>query len=137
MNITGSLRSRQERNSPMTSRGVAGVTTVSPGTDAYHPSKDCECVAPTEAPAPVTVRIISGMENCPPDIYRILAAWFTIWSIASRLKLMVISSTTGRRPTIAAPTPAPTITDSASGESLIRRFPYCSQKPLVTAKAPP
>ena len=77
-NSTGSFNSRQLRNSPMTSRGVAGVTTVSPGTAAYHPSKDCECVAPTDAPAPVTVRIISGMENCPPDIYRILAAWFTI-----------------------------------------------------------
>ena len=33
------------------------------------------------------------------------AAWLTIWSIASSEKLIVISSTTGRRPVIAAPTP--------------------------------
>src|SRR5213595_3858378 len=37
------------------------------------------------------------------------AAQLTIWSRASSEKLIVISSTTGRRPTIAAPTPAPTI----------------------------
>ena len=50
----------------MTSRGVEGVTTVSPGTDAYQPSNDWEWVAPTEAPAPVTVRMIKGIENWPP-----------------------------------------------------------------------
>ena len=36
--------------------------------DAYMPSKDWEWVAPTDAPAPVTVRMMRGMENWPPDM---------------------------------------------------------------------
>ena len=39
----------------------------------------------------------------------IFAAWFTIWSIASKLKLIVISSTIGLIPPIAAPIAAPTM----------------------------
>src|SRR3982074_2670875 len=35
------------------------------------------------------------------------AAWLTIWSNASSEKLMVISSTKGRRPAMAGPTPTP------------------------------
>ena len=50
---------------------------------------------------------------------------------------MVINSTIGRSPAMAAPTPAPTITDSDRGESLMRLDPYSSQNPLVTANAPP
>ena len=46
---------------------------------------------------------------------------------------MVISSTIGREPPIAAPIPAPTITDSDIGVSLIRSGPYLSRKPRVTA----
>src|SRR4030081_2049665 len=45
------------------------------------------------------------------------AAWLTIWSKASSEKLMVISSTTGRRPVMAAPTPIPTIGFSETGAS--------------------
>ena len=58
---------------------------------------------------------------------------FTIWSMASRLKLMVMSSTMGRSPATAAPMPEPTITDSDIGASLTRSRPYRSRKPLVTA----
>src|SRR6478735_7184550 len=48
------------------------------------------------------------------------AAELTIWSIASSEKLIVMSSTTGRSPTMAAPTPAPTIVFSEIGVSRTR-----------------
>ena len=64
------------------------------------------------------------------------AAWLTIWSIASSEKLIVMSSTTGRRPVIAAPTPMPTIVFSEIGVSRTRFSPNSSSSPLVTLKAP-
>ena len=50
---------------------------------------------------------------------------------------MVISSTMGLKPAIAAPVPAPTITDSAMGVSRMRFGPNSASSPLVTAYAPP
>ena len=44
-----------------------------------------------------------------------VAALFTIWSRASRLKLTVMTSTIGRIPPSAAPIPAPTNADSDKG----------------------
>ena len=64
------------------------------------------------------------------------AAWLTIWSIASSEKLIVISSTTGRSPAIAAPTPIPTIVFSEIGVSRTRFSPNSSSSPAVTLKAP-
>ena len=49
--------------------------------------------------------------------------WLTIWSIASSEKLIVISSTTGRSPVMAAPTPMPTIVFSEIGVSRTRFSP--------------
>jgi hypothetical protein len=60
----------------------------------------------------------------------------TIWSSASSEKLIVISSTTGRRPVIAAPTPMPTIVFSEIGVSRTRFSPNSSSRPAVTLKAP-
>ena len=77
--------------------------------------------------------MVIGTVNCPLDMYRSLAAWLTIWSMASSAKLMVIISTMGLRPPIAAPTAEPTITDSAIGVSRIRSGPKSSRKPRVTA----
>ena len=57
--------------------------------------------------------------------------------MASRLKLIVMSSTIGFSPAIAAPMPAPVITDSAIGVSFTRRGPNSSRKPFVTAYEPP
>ena len=65
------------------------------------------------------------------------AAWLTIWSNASSAKLIVISSTTGRRPVIAAPTPTPTIVFSEIGVSRTRSSPNSSSSPSVTLNAPP
>ena len=62
--------------------------------------------------------------------------WLTIWSIASSEKLIVISSTTGRRPVIAAPTPMPTIVFSEIGVSRTRFSPNSSSSPSVTLNAP-
>ncbi len=69
-------------------------------------------------------------------MYGIAAMWLTIWSIASRAKLTVISSTTGRSPAIAAPTPVPTIVFSEIGVSRTRFSPNSSSRPSVTLKAP-
>ena len=59
-----------------------------------------------------------------------------IWSKASSAKLTVISSTTGRSPPIAAPTPVPTIVFSEIGVSRTRRSPNSSSSPSVTLNAP-
>ena len=55
--------------------------------------------------------------------------WLTIWSIASSEKLIVISSTIGRSPVIAAPTPTPTIVFSEIGVSRTRFSPNSSSRP--------
>ena len=113
----------------MASAGVAGATTFRPGTCAYHTSRFCECVAASCWPPPPGVRMTSGTLTWPPNMAWIFAAWFTIWSIASRLKLMVMISTTGRRPSIAAPIAAPTKPSSAIGVSRTRFGPELVQQP--------
>ena len=73
-----------------------------------------------------------GTLNWPPDMYRILAAWFTIWSRATMAKLKVMISTTGRRPTMAAPIPTPTNPASQMGVSTTRLGPNSSRRPWLT-----
>ena len=55
-------------------------------------------MGPSWWPAPWGMRITSGTDTWAPNMYRIDAALFMIWSSASSEKLIVISSTTGRRP---------------------------------------
>ena len=83
---------------PRASSSVAGASTLMPGMCAYQPSRLCECCAASCRPAPVAMRITSGTLNWPPDMWRSVAALFTIWSSASRLKLTVMISTIGRMP---------------------------------------
>ena len=83
------------------------------------------------------MRITSGTLNWPPDMCSSVAALFTIWSRASRLKLTVMISTMGRIPPSAAPMPAPTKPDSDSGVSRMRSGPNSSSRPRLTAKEPP
>ena len=104
---------------------------------ANQPSRLWECWAATWRPAPVVMRITSGIVNWPPDMCGIVAALFMIWSSASRLKLTVMISTIGRIPPSAAPMPAPTNADSDSGVSRIRSGPNSSSRPMLTAKHPP
>jgi hypothetical protein len=118
---------------PRASSMVAGATILMPGMCAYQPSKLCECCAASWRPAPVAMRTTSGTENCPPDMCLSSAALFTIWSSASRLKFTVITSTIGRMPPSAAPTPAPVKPSSESGASRTRSGPYLSSRPLLTA----
>jgi hypothetical protein len=61
-----------------------------------------------------------------------LAAFWTIWSKATSEKLMVIISTTGRSPVMAAPMPQPTMASSAIGASTTRIGPNVSSRPSVT-----
>ena len=108
-----------------------------PGMCAYQPSRLCECCAAMPRPPPVAMRTTSGTLNWPPDMWRSVAALLTIWSSASRLKLMVMISTIGRMPPSAAPMPAPTKVDSDSGVSRMRSGPNSSSSPWLTANAPP
>jgi hypothetical protein len=68
---------------------------------------------------------------------RSVAALLTIWSIASRLKFTVMTSTIGRRPFGAAPMPAPTKAASERGVSRTLSGPNSSRSPRLQAKAPP
>lgn len=104
---------------------------------AYQPSRLWECCAASWRPAPVVMRMTSGTLNWPPDMCRIVAALFMIWSRASRLKFTVMISTIGRMPPRAAPIPAPTKADSDNGVSRMRSGPNSSSRPRLTAKHPP
>ena len=117
---------------PFASAGFAGATTFSPGVDANQPSTDCECCAVSWLPAPFGVRITSGQRTSPPNIAPTLAAWLITWSIATSRKLIVMISTIGRSPSIAAPTPAPTKPSSEIGVSRTRSGPNSSIRPAVT-----
>ncbi len=55
-----------------------------------------------------------------------------IWSIASIEKFHVIISMTGRRPTMAAPTPTPAKPSSVMGVSMTRRSPNSWSRPRLT-----
>ncbi len=77
-----------------------------------------------------------GQRSWPPDMCRSFAALLTIWSIARMAKFQVIISTTGRRPTIAAPTPRPVKPSSEMGASMMRALPNRSSSPCDTLKAP-
>ena len=49
-----------------------------------------------------------GTLICPPNMYLTFAACWTTWSMQIVMKSENCSSTTGRMPVMAAPTPAPT-----------------------------
>ena len=93
-------------------------------------SSDWLCWAAADSPAPPVVVMVSGIVAVPPNMYFSLAAWFTIWSIATRMKSMNIRSTIGRRPVTAAPMPSPTMACSAIGVSKQRSTPNFFCRPL-------
>ncbi len=110
--------------------------TRSPGTCRNSASRHCECCAHAPGALPCWVRIVSGALNRPPDTYRTLAAWLTIWSSATSEKSAHMISTIGRRPNIAAPTALPRMADSLIGVSNTRS-PYRPRSPRVTPNTPP
>ena len=109
MNTTGFGSWIAARSSPYVSAGVDGMTTVSPGMCASSASRLCECWLPDERPAPNCVRTVSAICAAPPVMNGSFAAWLSSWSRQTPRKSRYISSTTGRMPAIAAPTPRPTI----------------------------
>ena len=54
--------------SPFASSEFHGETTLSPGTDAYHAAKHCECCAATPAAAPFGPRNTIGTFMFPFDM---------------------------------------------------------------------
>ena len=67
-------------------------------------------------------RNTTGSVACPPNMYRIFAAWLTNWSIATHMKLVSVS-TIGRIPTREDPIAAPKNPFSDNGVSSTRRSP--------------
>ena len=134
--ITGSSSRIAWISSPLASYGFDGAATFSPGTWVNTGSRLWLCCAAARSPAPHIVRIVTGVTAFPPNMYRNFAAWLKIWSKQTPMKSMNMSSTTGRRPPVAAPTAAPMNADSEIGVSSTRpgNFPY---RPLVTPSTPP
>ncbi len=86
---------------------------------------------------PMGSRITMGTLDCPPNMNRALAAWFTSSSTAQRAKSEKRISTTGREPARAAPTPTPMIAASEIGASETRSGPNSSTSPRYCPKTPP
>ena len=82
------------------------------------------------------MRTTTGVTALPPNMYRNFAAWLKIWSKQTPMKSMNISSATGRRPPVAAPTAAPMNADSEIGVSSTRPGNLW-YSPLVTPRTPP
>jgi hypothetical protein len=58
-------------------------------------------------------------------MYRILLAWLTTWSMATKENVTMPQWTIGRKPQPAAPRPMPVITDSEIGVARARAGPNC------------
>ena len=107
-----------------------------PGMCASSASRLCECWLPEERPAPNWVRTVSDICAAPPVMNGIFAAWLSNWSRHTPTKSRYISSTTGRIPAIAAPTPRPMTAVSEIGVSRTRS-PNRSRSPRVRPKTLP
>jgi len=66
--ITGSGSRIAAASSPITSRGLDGATTLSPGTAIAQFSTDWECCAPKRTPAPLAQRMTRGNDTWPSDM---------------------------------------------------------------------
>ena len=103
---------------------------------ASSASRLWECWLPEERPAPNWVRTVSAIWAAPPVMNGSFAAWLSSWSRQTPTKSRYISSTTGRIPAIAAPTPRPMIAVSEIGVSRTRS-PNRSRRPRVSPKTLP
>mmetsp|Transcript_20269 Transcript_20269/g.71676 ORF Transcript_20269/g.71676 Transcript_20269/m.71676 type:complete len:242 (-) Transcript_20269:225-950(-) len=131
-NTTGSGSRMAALMRPLASSALYGDSTLRPGTDEYHAPKHCECCAATPADAPFGPRKTMGVWIVPADMYSVLAAELTIWSMACMLKFHVMNSMMGRRPACAAPTPRPAKPISVMGVSMTRSPPNLSNSPFDT-----
>ncbi len=103
---------------------------------ASSASRLWECWLPDERPAPNCVRTVSAICAAPPVMNGSFAAWLSSWSRHTPTKSRYISSTTGRIPAMAAPTPRPMIAVSEIGVSRTRS-PKRSRRPRVSPKTLP
>src|SRR4029079_11521259 len=91
---------------------------------------------PVPRPPYTWVRTVMGAVVLPAVMKRSLAALLMSWSAAMPMKSMIMISATGSRPSIAAPTAAPTIAASEIGVSSTRSWPYFVDSPAVGPDAP-
>jgi hypothetical protein len=75
---------------------------------------------------PFSVRMVSGTDVSPPNMYWNRPAWLSIWSTASPMKSAYMISAIGRDPVSAAPALLPTIALSLIGVSITRSPPNSS-----------
>ena len=116
---------------------VGGHNDFNPGTWANHASRHCECWGPALNPAPSGILTTMGMVYWLPNMYRILAIWFTILSMAQVTKSMNMISTTGRRPQEAAPAAMEVRLASLMGVSTTRSGPNFLRRSRLAPKDPP
>ena len=112
------------------SAGVDGMTTLRPGMWASSASRLWECWLPDDRPAPNWVRTVRAIWAAPPVMNGSFAAWLRSWSRQTPTKSRYMSSTTGRMPAMAAPTPRPMMAVSEMGVSRTRS-PNRSRSPRV------
>src|ERR1700754_1175508 len=136
MNRHGSSSKIADVSRPLPSRGVDGTITFIPGMCMNQASSVWECVAPVARPPYTWVRTVMGAVVLPAVMNRNLAALLISWSAAMPMKSMIMISATGSRPSMAAPTAAPTIAASEIGVSSTRSRPYFVDSPAVAPDAP-
>src|ERR1700752_639704 len=135
-NRQGSSSKIADVSRPLPSRGVDGTITFIPGMCMNQASSVWECVAPVARPPYTWMRTVMGAVVLPAVMNRNLAALLISWSAAMPMKSMIMISATGSRPSMAAPTAAPTIAASEIGVSSTRSRPYFVDSPAVAPDAP-
>ncbi|OGK81944.1 MAG: hypothetical protein A2X52_17115 [Candidatus Rokubacteria bacterium GWC2_70_16] len=132
-NMTGLSSRMLWISAPLASWGVEGATTLRPGTCMNSACSPWECWAPCPQLLPMMERTTMGTETEPPDMYRLLAAMFTSWFMASSTKSIRICTWMGRSPASAAPMATPVIPSSQSGVLKTRSAPKRSASPRVVS----
>ena len=119
----------------MASAGVDGATTLSPGTWQNQASTFCEWNGPAPSPPPIGSRTTSG--TAAPHRYRVVATLLTSWLKPQDTKSPNCISSTGRNPSSASPSAAPTAPDSMIGVLRTRSVPNSAARPSVALNTPP
>src|SRR5262245_39427789 len=110
-------------SNPFASAGVAGRMILSPARCIHMEYGLWECCAASPMPPPVEQRYVTGKSAWPPNMYRILLAWLTTWSIATNENVTIRQFTIGLNPQPAAPSPMPVSTASEIGVKRTRDGP--------------
>src|SRR6266536_1221638 len=104
MKATGDRLFRQaQRSKPLTSAGLPGIASCSPGVFQYHACGLPECCAAPPPRRPYNMWNTTGAVVWLAELEYAMAASLTICGIASYENVAVDRSTIGRSPIIAAP----------------------------------